>query len=177
MPRFPISPRQDGLKWAAILRISHFPKSKCLQSIICLRGTIGEQFKSMRGFGSLQGSSGQTSKNGDFGPFRPFLGVCPEPHWRPPNPLTLLNYFPIVPVKHMKDWRHLHFWKCEILKMAAHFGPSWLGQLAKLCSSVALFFHVLFKFFLHRRVTGGPICLFPRQIRWHLKMDLFCSLY
>ena len=76
---FPSAQGKDGLKWAAILRISHFPKSKCLQSIICLKGTMGEQFKSIRGFGGLQGGSGQTPKNGDFGPFRPFLGVSPDP--------------------------------------------------------------------------------------------------
>ena len=91
LQNLPISPRQDGLKWAAILRISHFPKSKCLQSIICLWGNIGEQFKSMRGFGGLQGSSGQTPKNGDFGPFRSsywfkstaiitnLFQICPNP--------------------------------------------------------------------------------------------------
>ena len=41
---FPISPRQDGLKWAAIISISHFQKWKwkCLQSVICLRGTMRE---------------------------------------------------------------------------------------------------------------------------------------
>ena len=155
MPRFPISPRQDGLKWAAILRISHFPKSKCLQSVICLRSTIGEHFKRIREFGGLQGSSGQTPKNGDFGPFRPFLGVCPEPPWRPPNSLILLNYFAMVPLKHMTVWRHLLFWKCEILRMAAHFSPSCLGLMGKFCSSVDLLFQVLFKFFFHRWVTGG----------------------
>ena len=155
MPRFPISPRQDGLKWAAILRISHFPKSKCLQSIICLWGNIGEQFKSMRGFGGLQGSSGQTPKNGDFGPFRPFLGVCPGPPWRPPNPLTILNYYPVVSIKHMTVWRHLFFWKSEILRMAAHFSPSCLGLMGKLWNSVDLVFQILFQFFLDRWVTGS----------------------
>ena len=137
---FPISPRQDGLKWAAILRISHFPKSKCLQSIICLWGNIGEQFKSLRGFGGLQGSSGQTPKNGDFCPFRPFLGVCPEPPWRPPNSLILLKCSPIVLLKHMTDWRHLLFRKCEILRMAAHFSPSCLGLMGNLGNPLALFF-------------------------------------
>ena len=76
-----------------------------LQSIICLRGTIGEQFKRVRGFGGLQEGSGQTPKNGLNGPKSPYLGVCPDSPWRPPNPLTLLNCSPIVPLKHMIDWR------------------------------------------------------------------------
>ena len=140
MPRFPISPRQDGLKWAAILRISHFPKSKCLQSIICLRGTIGEQFKRIRGFGGLQEGSGQTPKNGLYGPKSPYLGVCPDSPWRPPNPLTLLNCSPILPLKHMIDSRHLHLGKCEVMRMTAHFSLSCLGQAGNLCI-LALFFY------------------------------------
>ena len=140
MPRFPISPRQDGLKWAAILRISHFPKSKCLQSVICLRSTIGEHFKRIREFGGLQGGSGQTPKNGLNGPKSPFLGVCPELPWRPPNPLRLLNCSPILPHKHMIDWRHLLLGMCEILRMAAHFSPSCLGLMGNLGNPLALFF-------------------------------------
>ena len=31
-----------------------------------------------KGVGGLQGGSRQTPKNGDFGSFRPFLGVCLE---------------------------------------------------------------------------------------------------
>ena len=155
LQNFPISPRQDGLKWAAILRISHFQKAKCLQIVICLRGTIGKYFKRVRGFWGLQGGSGQTPQNGYFGPFRPFLGVCPQPPLWPQNPLTLLNYSLMVPLNHMTVWRHLLFWKCEILRMAAHFSPSCLGLIGKFCSSVDLLFQVLFKFFFHRWVTGG----------------------
>ena len=140
MPRFPISPRQDGLKWAAILRISHFPKSKCLQSVICLRGTIGEHFKRIKEFGGLQGGSGQTPKNGLNGPKWPFWRVYPEPPWRLQNPLTCLNYSLMVPLKHMTVWRHLLFWKCEILRMAAHFSPSCLGLMGNLGNPLALFF-------------------------------------
>ena len=112
----------------------------CLQSIICLRGTIGEQFKRVRGFGGLQGESGQTPKYGDFCAFWPFFGVCPEPPWRPPNPFILLKCSPIAPLKHMTDWRHLHFGKCEILRMAAHFSPSCLGLMGNLGNPLALFF-------------------------------------
>ena len=96
----------------------------------------------VRGFWGLQGGSGQTSQNGHFGPFRPFWGVCPEPPWRPPNSLTLLNYFAMVPLKHMTVWRHLLFWKCEILRMAAQFSPSCLGLMGKFCSSVDLLFQI-----------------------------------
>ena len=155
LQNFPISPRQDGLKWAAILRISHFQKSKCLQTVICLRGTIGKYFKRVRGFWGLQGGSGQTSQNGHFGPFRPFWGVCPELPWSPQNPLTLLNYSLMVLLKHMTVWRHFHFWKCEILRMAAHFSPSCLGLMGKLWNSVDLVFQILFQFFLDRWVTGS----------------------
>ena len=115
----------------------------------------GWSVKSLRGFGGLQGSSGQTPKNGDFGPFRPFLGVCPEPPWRPPNSLILLKCSPIVLLKHMTDWRHLLLGKCEILRMAAHFSPSCLGLMGNFCSSVDLLFQVLIKFFFHRWITGG----------------------
>ena len=109
----------------------------------------------VRGFWGHQGGSGQTSQNGHFGPFRPFWGVCPELPWSPQNPFILLNYSLMVPLKHMTVWRHFHFWKCEILRMAAHFSPSCLGLMGKFCSSVDLLFQVLFKFFFHRWVTGG----------------------
>ena len=111
-----------------------------LQSIICLRGTIREQFKRVRGFGGLQEGSGQTPKNGLNGPKSPYLGVCPELPWRPLNPLMLLNCSPIVPLKHMIDWRHLLLGKCEILRMAAHFSPSCLGLMGNLGNPLALFF-------------------------------------
>ena len=109
----------------------------------------------VRGFWGLQGGSGQTSQNGHFGPFRPFLGVCLELPWSLQNPLTLLNYSLKVPLKHMTVWRHLLFWKCEILRMAAHFSPSCLGLMGKLWNSVDLVFQILFQFFLDRWVTGS----------------------
>ena len=74
------------------------------------------------------------------GPKSPFLGVCPELPWRPPNPLMLLNCFPIVSLIHMIVWRHLLFGKCEILRMAAHFSPSCLGLMGNLGNPLALFF-------------------------------------
>ena len=77
----------------------------------------------------------------DCGRFKsPFLGVCPELPWRPPNPLMLLNCSPILPHKHMIDWRHLLLGKCEILRMAAHFSPSCLGLMGNLGNPLALFF-------------------------------------
>ena len=89
------------------------------------------------------------------GPKSPFLGVCPELPWRPPNPLMLLNCSSILPHKHMIDWRHLLLGMCEILRMAAHFSPSCLGLMGKLWNSVDLVFQIIFQFFLDRWVTGS----------------------
>ena len=50
------------LKWAAILRISHFQKSKYLQTVICLRGTIGKYFNRVRGFGVFMEAQGRPPK-------------------------------------------------------------------------------------------------------------------
>ena len=73
---------------------------------------------------------------------------------------TLINRLhnaaiPIVPLKHMTVWRHFLFWKCDILRMAAHFSPSCLGLMGKLWNSVDLVFQILFQFFLDRWVTGS----------------------
>ena len=96
-----------------------------------------------------------THQNGLNGPKLPFWRVYPEPPWRLHNPLTCLNYSLMVPLKHMTVWRHLLFWKCEILRMAAHFSPSCLGLMGKLWNSVDLVFQILFQFFLDRWVTGS----------------------
>ena len=122
-----------------------------------------------RGFWGFQGSSGQTPQNGLNGPKWPFWEVCPEPPWRPQKPLTLLNYYPTVPLKHMTVWRHLLFWKSEILRMAAHFSPSCLGLMGKLWNSVDLVFQILFQFFLARWVTGSLNLDFSECQWWYSK--------
>ena len=49
------------LKWAAILRISHFQKSKYLQTVICLR-KVGKYFNRIRGFGVFKEAEGRPPK-------------------------------------------------------------------------------------------------------------------
>ena len=137
--------RGTGPKWAAYFRISHFHNQ--LQSFICLRSTIPKPFKRVRVFGGLQGGSGQTSENGLFRLKWAFSEVCPEPPWRPPNPLTLSKGFGIVPLKHIIDRSWLWYWKWDILKYAAHFGLVPLRQVGKLCSSIAVFFGIFFPIF------------------------------
>ena len=54
-----------------------------------------------------------------------------------------------VPLKHMTVWRHLLFWKCEILRMTVHFSPSCLGLKGNLGRPLNLILQVLLNFFFN----------------------------